>query len=202
MPIKASVTTVFVSLIAIAALAFGADLISKFISKSDEDARLREECQKEQSAKMYQHAVALEVEKNLGSAASIFSGLCEGGNWPPVPLESPCEAAARLTLRVSDVYKQTISALSEYKNKTGFYPISIDEVLDQLPLHAREVAAHFRYCKKAHPTDRTGLCSDGATSYHDSEIEIGTGLYGSIAFTLQGPTRSTHRACEKGAQAG
>lgn len=134
------------------------------------------ECRRSQRAVEYRKAIELEQQRKLAEAHSIYSAVCNSYE-PQSHEEDPCKASLRLYNRIQKAYSSVIAALSEYKSRTGKYPDSLIVVLPELPQAMREAAEGFTYCKKEHPSDRTGQCSDGGTSYADSEIAVGTGLY-------------------------
>ena len=154
------------------------------------------ECRKGLRADQYRKAIALEQQRKIAEAHSMYSAVCNSYD-PQNHEEDPCKASLRLYNRIQKAYSLVITALSEYKSRTGKYPDSLSVVLPELPQAMREAAEGFTYCKKENPSDRTGQCSDGGESFADSEISVATGLYKTYIDLEKRPNPSFHQTCAK-----
>lgn len=149
------------------------------------------ECRKNFMETQYRQAIALERQLKMGDAYAIHSKLCNS-YAPSNHEEDPCKASLRIENGIKSAYEHVMLALSKHQLRTGKYPSSLSEVLPELPQASREFAEEFVYCKKEHPSDRTGPCSNGSISYSDSEVSIWvSGLYGENYFDIE----SLHHAC-------
>jgi hypothetical protein len=155
------------------------------------------ECRKDFMATQYRQAIALERQLKMRDAYSTYSKLCNS-YAPSNQEENPCTASLRLQNGILKAYEHVMLALSKHQLQTGEYPASLSEVLPELPQTSREFAKDFLYCKKEHPSDRTGICSNGSTSYGGSEVSIGTGLSGGDYFDFEKrPCLSFHQTRAK-----
>ena len=142
-------------------------------------------------------AIMFDQQRNIQAAHAIYSKLCDSYSQHNQKLD-PCTESLRLNKRIHQAYDETMSLLSEYRRINGKYPIALEDISDQLTTAAREVAKGFVYCRKDKPSDRTGTCSDGSSSYADGEVAIVTGLYGASYFDIDGRTNLPQlKACRR-----
>lgn len=154
-------------------------------------------CRNDRRATQYREAIALEQQRNLAEAYSMYSGICRAYH-PPSHEEDPCEASFRLYDRMQEANRLVIAALSDHKSRTGKYPDSLSVVLSEFPQPIRETAEGFTYCKKEHPSERTSQCSDGGTALFDNEISVqGANLYKTNYDLEEETISSCHQSCTK-----
>jgi hypothetical protein len=77
--------------------------------------------------------------------------------------------AVRLQRQIESAYADTMAALNRFREMTGRYPATLEEIKDDIPIPSRAAFAGFKYVRRG-----------------DADADIVTGLYGAAQFDLNG----------------